>query len=123
MPDAVKRSGLFPRESSEGTVKPRPASPGPMVFLFKRFRKTQKDDAAAPAVPPASEEQEPTTAPPAEPTPEPAPPPEPAPSPPPPPLPLATPPVTPVAPAAECFLCGTPLVDHHCPKCDMTWVE
>ncbi len=105
-----------------------------MVFLFKRFRKQKKDDEATPASAPADIVQEPAAPEPTDqlperepsPTTELSPVPEPSPSAPPPPLPTAPPPsapVTPVASSAECFLCGTPLVDHHCPKCQMAWVE
>lgn len=102
-----------------------------MVFLFKRFRKDKKGDEEAPAAEPTQPVPEPTDSPmePETPGPGPEPPtpePEPVPSTPPPPLPTAVlpaAPVTPVAPPAECFLCGTPLEDHHCPKCQMTWVE
>ncbi|MGA7861115.1 MAG: hypothetical protein WCB19_04595 [Thermoplasmata archaeon] len=100
-----------------------------MVFLFKRFRKEKKGDEDAPAKEPSQPVAESAESPPADQATQPdapAPEPEPTPSPPPPPLPTAASPatpVTPVAPPAECFLCGTPLEDHHCPKCQMTWVE
>ena len=100
-----------------------------MVFLFKRFRKDKKGDADAPATDTSQPVVEPGESKPADQATQPeapAPEPEPTPSLPPPPLPTAASPatpVTPVAPPAECFLCGTPLEDHHCPKCQMTWVE
>jgi hypothetical protein len=96
-----------------------------MVFLFKRFRKGKKDDEAPPATTPSPVVEEPA-APVSEPAKTETVAPEPVPAAPPPPLPAAAPPatpVTPVSPTAECFLCGTPLVGHHCPKCDMTWAE
>jgi hypothetical protein len=114
------------RAGSDGTVKFPPASPRRMVFLFKRRRKGKKDEEAGGSTKPSPAVEKPVppaSAPPAEPV---TSAPEPPPAAPPPPLPTATSPatpVTPVAPTAECFLCGTPLVDHHCPKCDMTWVE
>lgn len=105
-----------------------------MASLFRRFRKDKKeepspsDSASGPTseptaepVPPASP-PEPPAPPPAEPEPQP----ELVPESPPPPLPTA-PSVTPSlgtgAPGAECFLCGTPLQDRFCPKCQMTWTE
>jgi hypothetical protein len=98
-----------------------------MVFLFKRFRKQKKDDEAAPESEPPETVEAPAASTSAErPAEPPVSAPEPVPSAPPPPLPTPAPPstlVTPVAPTAECFLCGTPLVDHHCTKCQMTWVE
>ncbi|MFZ0831141.1 MAG: hypothetical protein WCB18_02050 [Thermoplasmata archaeon] len=105
-----------------------------MVFLFRRFRKEKKDETATPAAEPAPPVEkpidpasgEPSVVPPA-PGPGPEPPdPKPEPSSPPPPLPTTTPipgPLAPAAPSATCFLCGTPLEDHYCPKCQMTWVE
>lgn len=105
-----------------------------MVTLFRRFRKEKKEESTSPeSAPAASEPSAPEPAPPAA-TPEPASPaaaeptPEPdsPPSGPPPPLPTAPPVLNPTAavPAgAECFLCGTPLQGHFCPKCQMTWAE
>lgn len=119
---------------SNGTVKFRSVSHGRMVFIFKRRRKPKQEDEAATPPTPTDTAQEPDS--PA--TPEPsreaepvpsaasAPVPELTPAVPPPPLPTATAPpasAAPVAAPADCFLCGTPLVDHHCPKCQMTWVE
>ncbi len=120
---------------ADGSVKPRRSSTPGMSSLFRRFRREKKEDATETAPEPTPAADAPTT-PSEEPaSPEPAPlpgpeatapaPPEPEPAAPPPPLPAAPPPAR-AATADEpltCFLCGTPMEGHFCPRCRMEWAE
>lgn len=101
------------------------------MSLFRRFRKEKEDEPEAQPPDPAESTtpvKEPVREIPASPAAASPAPTDPGPARVPPPLPdrPTGPPATASPgpdPFSKCFVCGTPLVDHNCPTCRMTWVE